>query len=83
MWCDALFAALCIVSPGCRLHAHGIEVLLDVVYNHTVEGDDHDPYTLSWRGIENSTYYMVDPGAKYPVRSRRLEMCSSCYDGDR
>jgi len=42
------------------LHAAGIEVILDVVYNHTVEGDDDDPYTLSFRGIDNGTYYMVD-----------------------
>lgn len=42
------------------LHAKGIEVLLDVVYNHTVEGGDTDPYTLSFRGIENKTYYMCD-----------------------
>jgi pullulanase/glycogen debranching enzyme len=45
-----------------RLHAAGVEVLLDVVYNHTVEGDDNDPYTLSFRGIENSTYYMMGGG---------------------
>jgi len=43
------------------LHAAGIEVLLDVVYNHTAEADDKDPYLLSFRGIENSTYYMTDP----------------------
>ncbi|CAL8468466.1 g8006 [Coccomyxa elongata] len=42
------------------LHAAGIEVLLDVVYNHTVEGGDDDPYTMSWRGIDNKVYYMVD-----------------------
>ncbi|GIL56414.1 hypothetical protein Vafri_11724 [Volvox africanus] len=43
------------------LHAHGIEVILDVVYNHTAEADDKDPYTLSFRGIDNKTYYMIDP----------------------
>ncbi|CAL5221257.1 g3414 [Coccomyxa viridis] len=42
------------------LHSAGIEVILDVVYNHTVEGGDDDPYTMSWRGIDNRTYYMVD-----------------------
>ncbi|KAK9845743.1 hypothetical protein WJX81_001229 [Elliptochloris bilobata] len=42
------------------LHGAGIEVILDVVYNHTGEGGDDDPYLLSWRGIANSTYYMTD-----------------------
>lgn len=31
------------------LHAQGVEVILDVVYNHTAESDDKDPYTLSFR----------------------------------
>ncbi|KAK9865482.1 hypothetical protein WJX84_005686 [Apatococcus fuscideae] len=43
-----------------QLHAAGIEVLLDVVYNHTIEGGDHEPYVMSWRGFDNSVYYMVD-----------------------
>jgi isoamylase len=38
------------------LHAAGIEVLLDVVYNHTAEGNHLGP-TLSWRGIDNASYY--------------------------
>jgi isoamylase len=42
-----------------RLHAAGIEVLLDVVYNHTAEGDHRGP-TLSFRGIDNSSYYRLD-----------------------
>ena len=42
------------------LHAAGIEVLLDVVYNHTAEGGDVEPYVLSWRGIDADTYYMSD-----------------------
>lgn len=40
-----------------QLHAAGIEVILDVVYNHTVEGGDKDSYTLSWRGIDTDLYY--------------------------
>lgn len=40
------------------LHAAGIEVILDVVYNHTAEGNHLGP-TLSWRGIDNSTYYRL------------------------
>lgn len=42
------------------LHAAGIEVLLDVVYNHTAEGGDMGP-TLSMRGLDNSVYYRLDP----------------------
>jgi isoamylase len=42
------------------LHAAGIEVLLDVVYNHTAEGNQFGP-TLSFRGIDNRTYYRLDP----------------------
>ncbi|KAF7141222.1 hypothetical protein RHSIM_Rhsim06G0077600 [Rhododendron simsii] len=43
------------------LHGAGIEVILDVVYNHTNEADDDNPYTISFRGIDNKVYYMVDP----------------------
>ncbi|MDJ0924730.1 MAG: glycogen debranching protein GlgX [Acidimicrobiia bacterium] len=42
------------------LHAAGIEVILDVVYNHTCEGNLLGP-TLSFRGIDNQTYYRIDP----------------------
>jgi glycogen operon protein len=44
------------------LHAAGIEVLLDVVFNHTCESDEHGP-TLSWRGLDNSSWYRVPPDA--------------------
>jgi len=40
------------------LHRAGIEVILDVVFNHTTEGD-HDGPTLSFRGIDNITYYLL------------------------
>jgi isoamylase len=48
------------------LHAAGIEVVLDVVYNHTAEGDHRGP-TYSHKGIDNSTYYMMtaDPERPY------------------
>jgi isoamylase len=46
-----------------ELHANGLEVFLDVVFNHTGEGDEHGP-TLSFRGIENSVYYLLDPSDK-------------------
>ena len=42
------------------LHGRGIEVVLDVVYNHTAETDEHGP-TLSFRGIDNQLYYHLQP----------------------
>ena len=44
-----------------ELHAAGIEVILDVVYNHTAEGDHTGP-TLSFKGIDNPGYYRLDGG---------------------
>ncbi|TNF62689.1 MAG: glycogen debranching enzyme GlgX [Burkholderiales bacterium] len=41
------------------LHRHNIEVILDVVYNHTAEGDGDGP-TLSWRGLDNAAWYALD-----------------------
>lgn len=41
------------------LHRAGIEVILDVVFNHTAEGDERGP-TLSFRGIENEAYYILE-----------------------
>ena len=43
-----------------RLHAAGIEVILDVVFNHTAEGNEMGP-TLSFRGIDNASYYLASP----------------------
>ena len=43
-----------------RLHAAGIEVILDVVYNHTAEGSEAGP-TLSFRGLDNASYYRLIP----------------------
>ena len=45
----------------CALHRAGIEVILDVVYNHTAESDERGP-TLSFRGIDNPTWYRLLPG---------------------
>jgi isoamylase len=42
------------------LHRAGIEVILDVVYNHTAEGNQLGP-TLSFRGVDNATYYRLSP----------------------
>jgi glycogen operon protein len=47
------------------LHRAGIEVILDVVFNHTAEGDHTGP-TLSFRGVDNLTYYILeDGGSRY------------------
>ena len=42
------------------MHQAGIEIILDMVFNHTAEGDENGP-TWSFRGIDNSTYYILDP----------------------
>ncbi|MFO0824883.1 MAG: alpha-amylase family glycosyl hydrolase [Gemmataceae bacterium] len=46
------------------LHAAGIEVILDVVFNHTGEGDDRGR-TFSFRGLDNELYYLLDNSGKY------------------
>ncbi|GAA2752362.1 glycogen debranching protein GlgX [Kitasatospora cinereorecta] len=46
------------------LHAAGIEVILDVVFNHTAEGNEQGP-TISFRGLDNATYYMLTPDGEY------------------
>lgn len=44
-----------------QLHGAGIEVILDVVYNHTAEGNENGP-TISWRGLDNAAYYRLPNG---------------------
>jgi glycogen operon protein len=46
-----------------HLHDAGLEVILDVVYNHTAEGNERGP-TLSFRGIDNASYYRLMPDDK-------------------
>ncbi|MVN91232.1 glycogen debranching protein GlgX [Mucilaginibacter aquatilis] len=46
------------------LHSNGIEVFLDVVFNHTAEGDHRGP-AISFKGIDNKTYYMLTPEGYY------------------
>ena len=46
------------------MHKNGIEVILDVVYNHTGEGNEMGP-TLSFRGIDNSIYYILEKSKRY------------------
>jgi glycogen operon protein len=46
------------------LHSAGLEVILDVVYNHTCEGSEKGP-TLSWRGIDNHSYYRLGDDKRF------------------
>ncbi len=47
-----------------ELHNNGIEVILDVVLNHTGEGNEHGPF-FSFKGLDNNLYYMLTPDGKY------------------
>jgi isoamylase len=47
-----------------ELHSNGIEVILDVVFNHTAEGNEHGP-CISYKGTDNATYYMLTPEGFY------------------
>jgi glycogen operon protein len=47
-----------------QLHRNGIEVVLDVVFNHTAEGNEDGPY-ISFRGIDNRNYYLLSPDGGY------------------
>ena len=60
-----------------RLHAAGIEVILDVVYNHTAESDEHGP-TLSFRGLDNASYYRLD--AQHGSRYENYTGCGNTLD---
>ncbi|MBU1105312.1 MAG: glycogen debranching protein GlgX [Candidatus Riflebacteria bacterium] len=46
------------------LHRNGMEVMLDVVFNHTAEGNENGPY-ISFRGLDNKTYYILTPEGYY------------------
>lgn len=60
------------------LHRAGIEVILDVVYNHTAEGNGNGA-TLSFRGIDNPTYYMLEgDGSRYADYSG----CGNTFNGN-
>ena len=60
-------------------HAAGIEVFLDVVYNHTSEGNETGP-TVSFRGIENSAYYMLD--RQDPARYANYSGCGNTVNSN-
>ena len=53
------------------LHRAGIEVILDVVFNHTAEGNEQGP-TLSFKGLENRVYYMLENGGRHLSQLLRL-----------
>lgn len=60
------------------LHAAGIEVILDVVFNHTAEGNECGS-TFSFKGLENSVYYMLgDGGSSY----RNYSGCGNTINGN-
>ena len=60
-----------------RLHRAGIEVLLDVVFNHSAEGADDGP-TLSLRGLDNASFYRLDPSD--PSRGLDWTGCGNTLD---
>ncbi|MGF1541744.1 MAG: glycogen debranching protein GlgX [Pleurocapsa sp.] len=60
------------------LHRAGIEVILDVVFNHTAEGNHQGP-TLSFRGVDNQTYYILD---KNPAHYKNYSGCGNTFKGN-
>ncbi|MGY6553288.1 MAG: glycogen debranching protein GlgX [Wenzhouxiangella sp.] len=64
----------CLARLVAGLHAAGLEVLFDVVYNHSAEGDETGP-TLSLRGIDNRSYYLLDP--EQPARYLNFSGCGN------
>ncbi len=75
-------------EPGCQvrefkemiraLHQAGIEVILDVVFNHTAEGNELGP-TFGFKGLENRVYYMMDNGGEY---YRNYSGCGNTLNGN-
>ena len=59
------------------LHRAGIEVILDVVFNHTAEGNEHGP-TLGFKGLENRVYYMLENGGQH---YRNYTGCGNTLNG--
>jgi glycogen operon protein len=47
-----------------EFHKAGIEIILDIVFNHTAEGSERGP-TISFRGLDNTIYYMLDENKRY------------------
>lgn len=61
------------------LHKAGIEVILDVVFNHTAEGDERGP-TLCFRGIDNATYYILE--ADNLAHYKNYSGCGNTFRGN-
>jgi len=61
-----------------ELHKAGIEVILDVVFNHTCEGNELGP-TVSFKGLENRVYYMLENGGAY---YRNYSGCGNTVNGN-
>ena len=61
------------------LHRAGIEVILDVVFNHTAEGDERGP-TVSFCGLDNETYYILDP--ENPEKYSDFSGCGNTFKGN-
>lgn len=61
-----------------ELHKSGIEVILDMVFNHTAEGNQDGPI-LSFKGLANSVYYVLDPSD--PARYANLTGCGNTFRG--
>lgn len=59
------------------MHCAGIEVILDVVFNHTAEGNEWGP-TLSFKGLDNRAYYMLDGKGNY----RNYTGCGNTVNGN-
>jgi len=57
-----------------QLHAAGLEVVIDVVFNHTAEGNENGP-TLSMRGLDNAVWYLLDPDDR--SRYQNLSGCGN------
>ena len=75
-------------EPGCQvrefkemvlaLHQAGIEVILDVVFNHTAEGNENGP-TICFKGLENRVYYMLENGGR---NYRNYTGCGNTINGN-
>ncbi len=63
---NADFAFAEFKEMAAHLHEAGLELILDVVYNHTAEGNERGP-TLSFKGIDNASYYRLAPDRRYYI----------------